>query len=535
MFKIIGTVLGGAGLFFVGLQFLTENIKKAAGPRFRRIVAAWTNSPVMGLLWGGVAGCVTQSTSVTTFILISLLTSGLLVVKSALPIVIGANIGTSLLVYVASINVKVFFLFLIGIAGIAMTSERTARFRTFARALFGAGLLFLGLNMIQAGAHPLADQPWFAGLLRKTGSSYALAFLAGGALAFLVQSAAAVSVLVIALATAGIFTIEQTMMIIYGANFGSSMITLALSSRIRGRARQLAMCQVAYNIVGCVIMVPLFYVEIHTELPVARALVTAGADRIGLQMAHLYLVFNVSAGVVLMLVRGPSTRILNRFWPPTEVEEESRLRYIHDQALYEPETALDLAMLEQGRLIGFFPRYIEALRGGSHDEPAMSVDRVHALTANLSGGIRSFLQRIGENTELNHSAYQRLGNINRNSDLLAMIDEALKSLCAVIEAEAGQGRMEGFQASVVESVDTVLLTLNDAVQGSDDYSRSVLSKITGDRSGLMESIRARYLADDSSLDADAKKHFLEITNICERLFWLLGSLTLSLEKSLFRF
>ena len=71
MWHVIGSLVAGLGLFFVGLSFLTEHLKMLGGRRLRERIAAWTKQPLMGLLWGGVFIAITQSTSATTFVLVA--------------------------------------------------------------------------------------------------------------------------------------------------------------------------------------------------------------------------------------------------------------------------------------------------------------------------------------------------------------------------------------------------------------------------------------------------------------------------------
>ena len=151
-----------------------------------------TRRPLLGMLSGVLLKALTNSSTITTFILISLLKSGSITVMQTLPVIIGHNIGGAALVYMASLDIKVFILFLIGITGLLVTSDRAVRLRTAAGAFLGIGLLFLGLNLIRVGGGSMQDEPWFRMLLQRTSDSYGLAFLAGGLLTFLSQSTAAI-------------------------------------------------------------------------------------------------------------------------------------------------------------------------------------------------------------------------------------------------------------------------------------------------------------------------------------------------------
>ncbi len=128
----IASLLAGLGLFFVGLYFLTEHLKMLSGRRLRNRISAWTRSPFMGVLWGCVFIAITQSTAATMFILIGMMRSGMMTVRQSLPIIIGLNVGTGIVVLILVIDLKVAVLFLLGIAGIVYTNDRARAFRTVA-------------------------------------------------------------------------------------------------------------------------------------------------------------------------------------------------------------------------------------------------------------------------------------------------------------------------------------------------------------------------------------------------------------------
>lgn len=533
LLSVLGTVLAGLGLFFVGLDFLTINIQKLTGRKFRKAVTSWTKNPVMAMGWGCFLGAVTNSSTISTFILVSLLNSGLIMVQGALPIIIGTNIGCSVLVYLASLDIKLFVLFLVGTTGILLTSEKASGQKITLSALFGVGLLFLGLNIVQSGAGTLSAEPWFRNLLEMTAQSYAIAFAVGALLCFLTQSSVAITVLSITLTKAGMLTIEQTIMIIYGAMLGSSLTTYVLSSKLRGRPRQLAMYQVAYNIIGCVVLLPLFYLEIYWHVPLVKSLLLHLSGRVDMQMAHLFFLFNTVSGVVLLMTLKPSVRLLERFWSPTAEEEEARLRYIHEHALGDPEMALDLAAMEQRRLVGFLPRYMEALRRRTAEKNAIPELRaVQNIFISVGDSVGEFLSLIGE-ANPPRATYERLNCIINSHRLLHFLEGSLFELAKAIDESAGKSSTAGFYGGVIEAVDMVLLTLNDAVSVNDDFTLTMLCQMTGDRGNTMQKIREAYLADDSRLAPEEKLAFLKITNICERVFWLLSSFVKGVNETYF--
>ncbi|MCB1499307.1 MAG: Na/Pi cotransporter family protein [Bauldia sp.] len=522
MLDIFSQAIGGIGIFFAGMYLLSENLKKLTGRRFRAAVAAWTRSIPAGLFWGFAAGAVMQSTSAITFIVVSMLGSGLLTVGSGLAIIIGCNVGSTLLVVIATLNIHLFVLAMLGLAGISFASERLAPARTILLATFGIGLVFLGLQILQTAAEPLAHEPWVRDMLSGAGTSYLLILAIGAALSFITQSSNSITLLAITLATAGVISFEQCVMAIYGANVGSSALTYVLSAGLRGRKRQVAMYQVAFNFVAMAVMVPLFYLEVYGGVPMVIALVRALSDVPSLQLAYVHVVFNLGGALVLIPLLEPSARLLGRLYPPPAEESDAQPAYIYEQALNEPETALDLVSLEQQRLTGYLPRFLAIARDRPTDG-ATAIARTREVVDGLGGVVDDFLDRLGE-AHLSHSAYERLNLALNVQRLLEGLAETLADLSRIVlesEAHVTTGQLTD---SVVEGLDAVLMVVVEALGPDGAEDRVLLRRMSGDRGGLMRRLREQYLASDAALAASDKMTILTLTNLTERASWLIHRL-----------
>lgn len=522
MLSILAQGIGGLGIFFAGMYLLSENLKKLTGRRFRQAVAAWTKSLWAGLFWGFSTGAVLQSTPAITFIVVSMLGSGLLSVESGLAIVIGCNVGTTLLVVVATLDIHLFIMIMLGVAGLSFASARLAPARTFLLAAFGIGLVFLGLEMLQDAAAPLAEEPWVRDALAGIGSSYIVGFLAGAILSFVTQSTNSIALLAITLSTAGVLSFEQCVMVIYGANVGSSALTYVLSAGLKGRQRQVAMYQVAFNFVAAAVMAPLFYLEVYGGVPLTIALAKALTAEPSLQLAYIHVLFNVGGAVVLTPFVAQAARILARRYPPPPEENDARPQFIYEQALQEPETALDLATLEQQRLASYLPRLLDLARAAPKDAAA-AIAGGRRVIDGLGSAIDEFLERLGESS-LTHSAYERLNQALIMQRLLDGLSETLGDLArSVVDAGPGSAKAR-LTGSVVEGLDAVLLTVVEAMGPDGEDDRILLRRMSGDRGALMRRLREEYLASDASLAAADKMTILTVTNLAERASWLINRL-----------
>lgn len=528
MLSIIASGIGGVGIFFAGMYLLAENLKKLTGSRFRRTVAAWTKSLWAGILWGFGAGAVMQSTSAITFIIVSMLGSGLLTVESGLAILVGANVGATIVVVIATLDIQIFVLVILGVAGLSFAIDRTASARSFLLAVFGIGLVFLGLSMLQQGVGPLANEPWVRDLMVSAGSSYMLIFAIAAILTFITQASTSIALLSITLASAGVLSFEQCVMAIYGLNVGSSVLTFVLSSGLKGRLRQVAMFQVAFNFVAAFVMLPLFYVEVFAHVPLVIALVKQLSSDQSLQLAYVMVVFNVGGAIVLAVLIRPSARLLARLYPPRPEENDAQPQYIYDQAVQEPETALDLVAREQQRLAGYLPRLLDIARTAPKDAAA-AVARRREVTASLASVIDEFLDRLGE-TQLVPSAYERLNQALSVQRILEGLSETLADLARTVVEAGANPTTQRLTGSVVEGLDAVLLTMVEAMGPGGEDDRALLRQISGDRGALMRRLREGYLESDASLAAADKMTILTLTNLTERASWLISRLAEALPS-----
>jgi len=514
----MASLLAGLGLFFVGLNFLTEHLKMLSGRRLRERISTWTKNPFLGMLWGGVFIAITQSSSATTFILIGMLRSGMMKVRQALPIIVGINMLGGIIILVLVFDIKIWVLFLLGITGLIYTNDRTRRLRTIAGVAFGIGMLFFGLSTMQSGVAPLTKMPWFEGALEWTKGSYLLGFAIAAVLSFLVQSSIAVIVLAIALERTGLFSLNEAMMIVYGAHVGSSFLTLALSYNLSGQSKQIAMFQTMYNFVGAILLIPMFYVELLGSIPLVKAFTVLLSKDGSIQIGIVTILFNFVPGVFLLALLKPVAHLLGRFWPETLEEQVSKPKYLHENATIDPQGALRLIELEQIRLIEILSESFGAMRA-QNDQAIPAFQEAFKI---LSGTIREAVSDLSSQRNLSVEAYNQL---NKLLNLQASLETAntevngLGSELSVLRRTPFGAR---FSQSAIEGLDAILLTLMDVAKEHSDKDANLLQMMTSEDG--IASVRKAYLAEESELDSAGRMQLLSASNHSERLIWLFGEM-----------
>ena len=516
MNELFAGIAGGLGLFIVGMWLLTENLKALATRRLRRTAGQWTENRFSALAWGALAGAITQSMSAMTFIVVSILRSRLITTRGALALVLGGTLGVSVLVVIITFDIKVVSLYVLGIAGAAVVSERLSRFRPVAASFLGGALIILGLVLVKDAAAPLAEQPWFRELLEGAGDSLALAFLVAALLTFVVQSSSAVTVFGISLASVGLLSVDQAIMTIYGSLIGSGAILYVLSAGLTGQSRQVAMYLVGYNVLICSVLVPLLYFEIHFGVPLVKESILALGLELDQQLAAIYVFLCVFLLPMMLAGLGWSASVLERLWPTSTADALARPQFMHDHASVDVETSVVLADLEQRRTMRNFSEYFDAVRRSERIRP-------------LRTGTKKLLCDIAEFVDELHVRHPMHGIENQNSlrnrqRLLAWLEDSLGIMCETLLDLDERSALGQLRTTICESVDSVLISFIGAMESDDPMDWEFTRELTGDRSEMMRNIRTKYLQCEPPLPHVDLIHVLLITNSVEETFFLLSKL-----------
>jgi phosphate:Na+ symporter len=235
--QAIAPFLTGLGLFFCGVHFVAANLVPLAGRRFRGLLMRVGRSRAMVALFGTASGVITQSANAVTAIIIGLVSGGLVDKRRSILIPTWSHVGTSVLVILVAIDLRLAASYLIAITGSAVYFgfERNDRVRFAIATLLGLGLLFLGMQMIKSGAEPLRDYLMQGGLMTRIAKEPGLMLLVGIGLSLICQSSSVAGALAVAGSSAGLVDLSGACWLIYGANLGSGFNFALLARRITAK------------------------------------------------------------------------------------------------------------------------------------------------------------------------------------------------------------------------------------------------------------------------------------------------------------
>jgi phosphate:Na+ symporter len=530
MREIVALLVAGLGVFFLGLELVSTGFQASGSRRLRLAIRQSTKNIASCAALGVLSGAVMQSASAVTVVLGSMTSSGTISVRQALPIVASANLGTTALVFIGAVDIRIAVLYLLGISGIAYSLTSEFRWRSFTSIALGLGLLLYGSDLMTLGASAIEQSAWFREFIRAGHGSSAEAFMLGTLASFLAQSTTAVALITVALSGAQVLSLPDAMMMVYGANLGSTLIRILLSHGRTGTGRQISGFQDLFKTAGAALFVGLYYAEYVGHVPLFGALVSRISSHLPLQVALINLFFNLTMVVLASAVLRPVERLLLRTWPISTVEDLSVPKYVNHDALGEPETAIDLLEKEQGRVAARLRDHLDLLRRDAASGRKVGPIELHKAFLALFGEVDHFYNAL-VGRHLASKTAERLSNVHGRLSLLVMVEDSLHQLVMSVQGVRG-AKITALTSNFVESLDLFLMLTTDAAVSMSREDISMLQEICGDRSDMMGRIRNLYLAPEQELPPSEKAVLLKLTTLFERVVWMLRRYAGLLEQNL---
>ena len=290
-------LFGGLALFLYGMNLMSNNLQEAAGERMRAILAAVTKNPFFGVLAGALATAVLQSSSATTVMTIGFVAAGLMGLRQAIPIIMGANIGTTITAQIIAFKLSDYVLGIVLVGFLVMQLAKQGQMKYVGTAVFGFGLLFLGIDTMGAVMKPLAENPVFTDMIAQVTGVPVL------------QNFAATP----GVDGASIIGLEGAIPILLGDNLGTTITALLAAIGQSRDAKRVALSHCIFNLSGCLLFVWL----IGPAAAVVAAISPAGpeVEVIARQIANAHTLFNVTMTVLWLPLVSVMVKIVMAILP----------------------------------------------------------------------------------------------------------------------------------------------------------------------------------------------------------------------------
>lgn len=260
--EMIFPLIGGIGFFFFGMEVVSEGLRKVAGEQLKKILYVATKIPVFGVIVGAIVTFLVQSSSAMVVMVIGFTNAGLLTLKQAISVVIGANIGTTFTGWIIS-SISVFGIVYcalpaVGVGYILMQVANTNRLKFTGKIIMGLGFLFLGLSFMQEAFSALKSHPQVLHAFVVLSKSPILGVLIGIIVAAFIHSSAAIAVVQL-MAFQGIIGYEAAIPLILGSDVGTTITAHLAAIGTNLRSRRAAMAHTLFNVAGVIYMLAFIY------------------------------------------------------------------------------------------------------------------------------------------------------------------------------------------------------------------------------------------------------------------------------------
>jgi phosphate:Na+ symporter len=342
--SVIVSLMGGLGLFLLGMKQMSDGLEKAAGAKMRSILEAVTTNRLLGTLVGILFCAVIQSSSATTVMVVSFVNAGMMTLYQAAGVIMGANIGTTVTSQLVSFNLSAYapvFLFI----GVILTQfVKNDRVKKIGEVILGFGVLFMGLSVMSGSMSSLKDSPQVANLLGGLTNPF-LGVVMGTIITAIIQSSSVTVSIVLLMAQQGLLELPICFYIILGCNIGACMSAMLASLSGKKDAKRAALIHLFFNIIGTVI--------IYLVLTVAGGLVLEIIMKIsggnpGRCVANAHTLFKICQVIVLLPFTTWIVKLTYLAVPGEETTGDSKyqLFYIGKTAMFSPTTAVIEAVME---------------------------------------------------------------------------------------------------------------------------------------------------------------------------------------------
>ena len=338
-------LLAGVGVFIVGMNFMSAALEKSAGSGMKRLLGRISNNRFSGVGIGAGVTAIIQSSSATSVMVIGLVNAGVMTLMQATPIIMGANIGTTVTGVLVALKNDYFnmLMYLAAFAGVMMGFFKSERVRTAGSLLAGLGLIFVGLEVMgsdQAFGNEIVER-LFTRIFEVVDFPLLL-ILVGVIFTALIQSSSAATGVVITMVGTGVMPLELALFIVLGANIGTCVTALLASVGANPNAKRVALIHFTFNAVGTVLFTVLIWIFKDAAVNLLVSLFP-GADPMSLQMrvSVFHVIFNVTTTLALL----PFVKYLVKY-SEMVIKDKARasdtrtLRFVDDRLLTTPPIAL---------------------------------------------------------------------------------------------------------------------------------------------------------------------------------------------------
>ena len=433
-------LFGGLALFLFGMNVMGDGLTRAAGGKMERILEKLTSTPIKGVLLGAAVTAVIQSSSATTVMVVGFVNSGIMKLRQAVGIIMGANIGTTVTSWILSLSgiqgdsiwIQMLkpssFSPILAVIGIAfLMFSKNEKKHDIGMIFLGFTILMYGMDAMSGAVAPLADVPEFANVLLMF-SNPILGMIVGTLFTAIIQSSSASVGILQALCMTGAVTYGTALPIIMGQNIGTCVTALLSSIGAKKNAKRAAFVHLYFNLIGTILFMIVFYsINAFVKFGVLQDMATPAG------IAVIHSIFNILTTIVLLpfgkgLEKLATLTIREKEEPVEEIAELVPLKHLDARSLEQPAFAVTQSMDVMNQMAAYSAEALydslELLKDYS-DEKWQRVEALEDIVDKYEDELGTYLAKVS-GKELAEEDSKRVSNgLHCIGDLERISDHAL--------------------------------------------------------------------------------------------------------------
>jgi phosphate:Na+ symporter len=345
-FNIILQVLGGLALFILGIDRLSSSLQKLTSNKLKSIINFLAKKPWSAAIIGVVGTVMIQSSSALSVMTVGFVNAGLVTLRQAIGIIMGANIGTTLTAQIVSFNLDMAAFPIVIIGCLFYFISRKKRLKNIGMMLIGLGLVLFGMLVMKNSLAPLKENDTFRNTLIYFSKKPLMGVLVGAITTGILQSSAGTIGMLIALATQGLLPFASAIPILMGDNIGTCTTALFASIGTTVTAKRTALSHLMFNIFGTIIFSILLY-GFKLE-PFIEKITGSSVPH---QIANMHTIFNITTTIILLPMIGLFEKFIIKIFPGKDVVINKNAIHLEPRLIKTPIIALEQVSKELIRLL----------------------------------------------------------------------------------------------------------------------------------------------------------------------------------------
>ena len=511
-------LFGGLALFLAGLDMLSEGLKKAAGETLKILLSKLTTNRFMGAITGAFVTGVLNSSSVTTVLVVSFITAGVMTLSQSVGVIMGANIGSTVTAQLLAFNLSAYALLPIAIGFFMTFTAKREKVKYYGMMLMGLGLVFFGMGLMSDAMKPLRTFEPFIEFLESMKNPI-IGVLAGAVFTGLVQSSAATVGIAIAMASEGLLSLPAGIALALGANIGTCVTAMLSAIGKPVEAVRAAIVHVLFNVLGVLLWI--MFIPQLAEFAVAMSPVAtdaggqASGSDVPRQIANANTLFNVVNTIIFLGFTGWFAKLATRL-APTPAKKKGVIiepKYLLSGALETPSIALEQVRMELGHMGGLVNTMLHDIQPAIIAKDHKQIEKIISIDHKvkiLDEAILHFLSQLRkeELTDKESMDFQALMTATTNlNDISDVITNELSEL-ALHYIESDQLPSDITRELLRNYYQDVCHSLQDAVKAISEDDQRVAEKVIN-RKADIKSYQNEILIRKSSHLGSEEANYLE--------------------------